>query len=163
MAERSGASLTVRDLEKIAGGDPRQAVDLVESLAEDHSVEQRQTLDLNAAHSLLSPRVKAIMGSDLVESSQAGGDASTESLDRAQALLSELGKKLFDVPYVEYRPASGAQANGLFFLGAMKSGDPVMSLSAKNGGHYTSRASAIPAPTAWISPKCPVTAMTIPP
>ena len=105
MAEkRPGASLTVRDLEKIAGGDPSQVVDLVESLAEDHSVEQRHTLDLNAAHSLLSPRVKAIMGSDLVESSQAGGDASTESLDRAQALLSELGKKLFDVPYVEWPP-----------------------------------------------------------
>jgi len=103
MAERPGASVTVRDLEKIAGGDPRQIVDLVESFAEDHSVEHRQTLDLNAAHSLLSPRVKAIMGSDLAESSQAGEDASTESLDRAQALLSELGKKLFDVPYVTCR------------------------------------------------------------
>jgi len=92
MAERPGAVLTVLDLEKIAGGDPRQIVDLVESFAEDHSVEHRQILDLNAAHSLLSPRVKAIMGSDLVESSQAGEDASTESLNRAQALLSELGK-----------------------------------------------------------------------
>ena len=144
MAERPGTFLTVRDLEKIAGGDPRQIVDLVESFAEDHSVEHRQTLDLNAAHSLLSPRVKAIMGSDLVESSQAGEDASTESLDRAQALLSELGKKLFDVPYVEYRPASGAQANGLFFLGAMKSGDAVMALSAKNGGHYTYQSVSYP-------------------
>ena len=33
MAERPGTFLTVRDLEKIAGGDPRQIVDLVESLA----------------------------------------------------------------------------------------------------------------------------------
>ena len=68
MAERPGALLTVQNLEKIVEGDPRQIVDLVESFAEDHNVEHRQTLDLNAAHSLLSPRVKAIMGSDLVES-----------------------------------------------------------------------------------------------
>ncbi len=145
MAEkRPGASLSIGDLERIAGEDPRHVVDLVESLTEDHSVEQGQILDLNAAHSLLSPRAKAIMASDLMESSQAGGDASTDSLDRAQALLAELGKKLFDVPYVEYRPASGAQANGLFFLGAMKSGDPVMALSAKNGGHYTYQSVSYP-------------------
>jgi glycine hydroxymethyltransferase len=135
--QRPGASPTVDDLERMTGGDPGRVVDLVESLTEAHNAEHRRILDLNAAHSLLSPKVKAVMASDLMESSQAGGDASTESLDRAQALLSEMGKKLFDVPYVEYRPASGAQANGLFFLGAMKPGDPVMALSARNGGHYT--------------------------
>jgi glycine hydroxymethyltransferase len=138
MAEqRPGASLTTGDLETATSGDPGRVVELVESLTEDHNAEYRRILDLNAAHSLLSPKVKAIMASDLMESSQAGGDSSTESLDRAQALLVEMGKRLFDVPYVEYRPASGAQANGLFFLGAMKPGDPVMALSARNGGHYT--------------------------
>ena len=138
MAEqRPGASLTIGDLETATSGDPGRVVELVESLTEDHNAEYSRILDLNAAHSLLSPKVKAIMASDLMESSQAGGDSSTESLDRAQALLVEMGKRLFDVPYVEYRPASGAQANGLFFLGAMKPGDPVMALSARNGGHYT--------------------------
>ena len=138
MAEqRPGASLTIGDLETGTGGDPGRVVELVESLTEDHNAEYSRILDLNAAHSLLSPKVKAIMASDLMESSQAGGDSSTKSLDRAQALLVEMGKRLFDVPYVEYRPASGAQANGLFFLGAMKPGDPVMALSARNGGHYT--------------------------
>ena len=135
--ERPGASLTADDLERVTGGDPRSVVDLVESLAEEHNAEQRRILDLNAAHSLLSPKVKAVMASDLMESTQAGGNGSTEALDRSQAVLSEMGKKLFDVPHVEYRPASGAQANGLFFLGAMKPGDPVMALSARNGGHYT--------------------------
>ncbi len=135
--ERPGTPLTADDLERMTVGDPRSVVDLVESLAEEHNAEQRRILDLNAAHSLLSPKVKAVMASDLMESTQAGGNGSTEALDRAQALLSEMGKKLFDVPHVEYRPASGAQANGLFFLGAMKPGDPVMALSARNGGHYT--------------------------
>ncbi len=135
--ERPGASLAADDLERMTGGDPRSVVDLVESLTEDHNAEQRRILDLNAAHSLLSPKVKAIMASDLMESTQAGEHGSTEALDRAQAMLSEMGKKLFDVPHVEYRPASGAQANGLFFLGAMKPGDAVMALSARNGGHYT--------------------------
>ena len=143
MAE-PGALPTIDDLERMADGDPRRVVDVVESLTRDHCAEQRLILDLNAAHSLLSPRVKAVMASDLMESTQAGGDSGTVPLDRAQALLVELGKKLFDVPYVEYRPASGAQANGLFFLGAMKPGDRVMALSARNGGHYTYQTSSYP-------------------
>ena len=134
----TGASITAADLERVAREeDPRRIADLVDSLAGEHTTWLEHSLDLVAAHSVLSPRAKAIMRSELIESDKAAGHTGGGTLDRIEALLVELAKKVFDVPYVEYRPSAGAQANGLFFFGALKAGDRVMALSEKYGGHDT--------------------------
>ena len=121
---------------------PDRLADLVGSLADAHNSWHDHSINLVASHNVISPRAKAILCSDLVENISSGGIGSrphtgTVLIDRIETMLMEMAKKLWGVPYVEYRAPSGNLANGLFMLGAMDHGDRVIGLSEKYGGHYS--------------------------
>ena len=140
---RTGPSMSIGEVEQMAREqDPRRIVDLVESLTEEHNSWHEHSLNLVASHNLVSPKAKALLRSDLIDSGSSGAigarsHTGTVLLDSIETLLVELAKKLFGVPYVEFRPPSGALANGLFFFGALEPGDRIMALPLKYGGHYT--------------------------
>ncbi len=145
MAKRTTNTHTISADEVIRAAqedDPLRVAELVASLTHEHNIWHEHSLNLVASHNVISPKAMAIMRSDLIENA-AGGALGARShtgsalLDRIETVLVELAKKLFDVPYIEYRPSSGALANGLFFFGALDSGDRVMALPLKYGGHYT--------------------------
>jgi glycine hydroxymethyltransferase len=121
---------------------PDRLADLVGSLTDAHNSWHDHSINLVASHNVISPRAKAILCSDLVENISSGAIGSrphtgTVLIDRIETMLMEMAKKLWGVPYVEYRAPSGNLANGLFMLGAMDHGDRVIGLSEKYGGHYS--------------------------
>lgn len=136
-------SISADEVAKIAWNEePFRAAELVASLTEQHNRWHEHSLNLVASHNLISPKAKAILNSDLVENASSGAlgarsHSGTVLIDRLEALLVELAKKLFDVPHVEYRAPSGALANGLFIFGAMEPGEKVIALPPRYGGHYT--------------------------
>ena len=122
--------------------EPDQLAQLVETLTDEHNSWHEHSINLVASHNIMSPRAKAILCSDLVENFSSGGIGSrphtgTVLLDRIETMLMEMAKKLWGVPYAEYRAPSGNLANGLFMLGAMDHGDRVIGLPEKYGGHYS--------------------------
>ena len=122
--------------------EPFHAAELVAALTDGHNTWHQHSLNLVASHNLLSPKVKAILRSDLIENFTSGAigarsHTGTVLLDRIETLLVELARKLFGVPYVEYKAPSGAVANGLFICAAMEAGERVIALSPKYGGHYS--------------------------
>jgi glycine hydroxymethyltransferase len=149
MAEDTTA-ISLEEVKKLAWeGDALQAAELVARLGEDHVAWHEHSLNLVASHNVMSPKAKAIMHTDLIESTSAGVISARSHtggvfLDRIETLLVELAKKLFGVPYVEYLAPSGAMSNGLFVFGAMEPGDRIMALSSRYGGHYTYLESGYP-------------------
>ena len=124
--------------------EPVRAAELIASLTDEHNAWHERGLNLIASHNLVSPKAKAIMRSTLIDNSTSGGIGSRSHtggnvLDRIELLLLELTKKLFGVPYVEFRAPSGAVSNGLFIFAAMERGDRVVALPVKYGGHYSYR------------------------
>ena len=122
--------------------EPERLAEIVGTLTDEHNSWHEHSINLVASHNVISPRAKAILCSDLVENFSSGGIDSrphtgTVLLDRIETMLIEMAKKLWGVPYVEYRAPSGNLANGLFMMGAMDHGDRVIGLSEKYGGHYS--------------------------
>ena len=122
--------------------EPQQAVELLFTLADDHNEWHEHSLNLVASHNILSPKTKEALSSGLMENITSGyigarSHSGGARVDRIESMLIELAKKLYGVPYVEYRAPSGATANGIFMLTATDAGDSVMALSGKYGGHHT--------------------------
>ena len=126
------------------GDKPDRLVELAFDLAEHHNQWHAQSLNLSGGENYVSPKAKALLSSKLIDSMTSKGlgariHTGGAVLDRLETLHIELAKKLFRVPYVEYRALSGATANGLFLFGATEPGDRVMALPAQYGGHYSYR------------------------
>ena len=124
--------------------EPGAIADLVGKLADEHNEWHGRSLNLVASHNLVSPKAKALLNSKLIDNTTAGGIGTRShsggvGLDRIETLYVELAKRLFGVPYVEYRAPSGATSNGIFIFAATEPGDRMMSLSVQYGGHYSYR------------------------
>ena len=122
--------------------DPRRGLELLSALVDGHNDWHEHSLNLVASHNIISPKAKALLGSDLAQNIAGGvvGDrdhTGNVGLDKIETLLVEVAKKLFGARYVEYRPSAGAFANGLFIFGAMERGDRAMAISPKCNGHHT--------------------------
>ena len=122
--------------------EPTRALELISTLVEGHNDWHNHSLNLVASHNIVSPKAKAMLGSDLAQNIAGGTIGHRDHtgnlrLDHLETLLIEMAKKLFGANYVEIRAPSGAMANGLFIFGAMEPGDRVMAISPKCNGHHT--------------------------
>ena len=83
------------------------------------------------------------MGSGLMERVAGGGrvgerrKSGLAKLDRIEAILVQLARRLFGVAHVEYRVPTGSLANALFLLSVTVPGERIMVLPLRFGGHGT--------------------------
>ena len=127
-----------------ARGDPSAIPSLVRRLVDDHGSWNASSLNLVASHNYLSPNARALLSSSVADEIISGtlgsrnhsGSAWIEAVD---TIVVELCKRIFGAAWVEYRPMSGAQANGLALAGLAGPGDTVMALEREHGGHRTYR------------------------
>ncbi len=139
----TSSAISPEDVKKLVwGNDAIHTAELVDKLSEEHNDWHEHSLNLVASHNIVSPRVKALLGSDLAQNI-AGGDIGARDhtgnvlLDRIETGLVELAKRLFGANHVEIRAPSGATANGIFIFGAMDPYDRIMAVPPIYGGHHT--------------------------
>ena len=60
-----------------------------------------------------------------------------EFVDVVETLAIERVKQLFDAPYANVQPHSGAQANMGVYLAMLSAGDTILGMSLAHGGHLT--------------------------
>ena len=139
----SNEATTLEEVVRVAWNeDPARGLELLSSLVDGHNDWHERSLNLVASHNIISPKAKALLGSDLAQNIAGGaiGDrdhTGNAGLDKIETLLLEVAKKLYGARYVEYRASGGAHANGLFIFGAMEHGDRVMAIPLKSGGHHS--------------------------
>lgn len=113
-----------------------------------HAVEQytryrdRCIIDLNAAHSLMSPVATAMMGSKLDDKGASGRPGrrhhtGVAHVDRIEALAEKLARHLFGARYIELRPLSGALSNMIATLAFVDGNDVLMAVPEWASGHRT--------------------------
>ena len=119
------------------------ACEAIARAAADHVSWHDASLCLVASRNLLSPRARAMMASGLMERVAGGGrvgerrKSGLAMLDRIEAILVQLTRRLFGVAHVEYRVPTGSVANALFLLGVTEPGERIMVLPRRFGGHGT--------------------------
>lgn len=59
------------------------------------------------------------------------------NMDAVEDLARERAKKVFDAPFVNVQPHSGAQANVAVYCAVLKPGDTILSLDLAHGGHLS--------------------------
>ena len=132
------------DVLRVARADPAAIPPLVRQLVDDHGAWNASSLSLVASHNYLSPTARALLSSSVADKIISGtlgsrnhsGGAWIEAVD---TIVVELCKRIFGAAWVEYRPMSGAQANGLALAALTRPGDTVMALDPKYGGHRSYR------------------------
>lgn len=131
--------MNARVLEQLtlAAADPEvyRAIELEEE-------RQRKNLELIASENYVSAAVREAAGSVLTNKYAEGYPAKRyyggcEYVDIAENLAIERLKQLFDAPYANVQPHSGAQANMAVYFAALQPGDTVMGTSLDHGGHLT--------------------------
>lgn len=125
-------------------GDPVALVSLVRDLVEDHGHWNDGSLNLVASHNRLSPTARALLCSSVADHILSGrlgarDHAGGAWIDAIDTVVVELCQRLFGATSVEYRPMSGALANGLALFSLVGPDDAVMALPARFGGHRTYR------------------------
>jgi len=103
---------------------------------------QRNTIELIASENFTSPAVMAACGSVLTNKYAEGKPYKRfyngcDNIDKIEELAQKRCCELFDCDHANVQPHSGAQANMVVFLYALKTGDTVMGMDLSNGGHLT--------------------------
>jgi glycine hydroxymethyltransferase len=132
------------NIRQAAGADPATILPLVRTLVDEHGTWNAASLNLVASHNYLSPDARALLSSSVADQILSGmvgkrGHSGGAWIDALDTLVIELCKRIFGAKWVEYRPMSGAQANGLALTALTRPGDRVMALPAKYGGHHSYR------------------------
>ncbi|MBC7780098.1 MAG: serine hydroxymethyltransferase [Proteobacteria bacterium] len=107
---------------------------------------QEDHIELIASENYASPRVLAAQGSVLTNKYAEGYPGKRyyggcEFVDIAETLAIERAKALFDAPFANVQPHSGAQANMGVYLAMLEPGDKILGMSLAHGGHLTHGAS----------------------
>jgi glycine hydroxymethyltransferase len=128
----------------VAAGDPASIIALVGELVEEHGRWNDGSLSLVASHNHVSPAARALLSSSVADYIMSGRLGAREHaggawIDAIDTIVVELGRKLFGATTVEYRPMSGALANGLALAALVPPGATIMALPARVGGHRTYR------------------------
>jgi glycine hydroxymethyltransferase len=131
-------------LEAALKGDVSSIPRVIEVLAEEHGAWNAGCLDLVASHNCLGPKARALLSSSLADQilSGAPGQRSHSGgawIEAIESITTSLCKRIFGALSAEFRPMSGAQANGVTLAALTKPGDTVMAQPAKYGGHKTYR------------------------
>ncbi len=103
---------------------------------------QQNQIELIASENIVSRAVLQAQGSVLTNKYAEGYPGrryygGCEHVDVAESLAIERAKALFDCPFVNVQPHSGAQANGAVMLALLSPGDTVLGMSLAAGGHLT--------------------------
>jgi glycine hydroxymethyltransferase len=117
---------------------------LAELATEHDAWRGRATLNLNAANNVLSPAARRMLPGRLADKGISGGlgrrhHMGGHLIDEMEQIVLDLGRELFDAPYVEYRPASGSIANALAIASVTKPEDTLMVLGEAAAGHQSYR------------------------
>jgi len=124
---------------------PINTVELVYDLVKEHETWiDRSCLNLNAASNMMSPRARALLSSTIATRVVEGHPGSKHQkgvkyLERIEAIVIELAKKLFEASFAECRVLSGSMANLIAFNSLLSYGDTIMALSVPSGGHISYR------------------------
>ena len=107
---------------------------------------QEDHIELIASENYASPRVLEAQGSVLTNKYAEGYPGKRyyggcEFVDVAETLAIERVKQLFDAPFANVQPHSGAQANMGVYLAMLSGGDTILGMSLAHGGHLTHGAS----------------------
>jgi glycine hydroxymethyltransferase len=103
---------------------------------------QKEVLEMIASENYASQAVMETLGTVLTNKYSEGfpgkryyqGNAVADSVE---SLAQERACKLFDVPYVNVQPLSGAPANSAVYFALLENGQKLMGLSLASGGHIT--------------------------
>ncbi|HWS35308.1 MAG TPA: serine hydroxymethyltransferase [Actinoplanes sp.] len=117
--------------------DPEIAAVLVDEVAR-----QRDTLQLIASESFMSPAVLTALGSTLANKYAEGypGEryyGGCAEVDRAERLAVERARDLFVAEHANVQPHSGAAANLAAYAALAEPGDVVLAMGLPYGGHLT--------------------------
>jgi glycine hydroxymethyltransferase len=119
-----------------------QRADL-EGLVQAHEAWRERCINLIASESVLSPAVRAQLGTDLAGryGDYTGRDAAhrryfgTPYVVEIEQQVADLARKLFGARYCELRPLSGHVAGAGVLIGLCKPGDLVLEVGSDGGGH----------------------------
>src|ERR671939_623718 len=121
----------------LAQSDPElwNAIRLENQRQEDH-------VELIASENYVSRQVLIAQGSQLTNKYAEGYPGrryygGCAYVDVAETLAIEPARKLFDCPFANVQPHSGAQANQAVFLALLQPGDTILGMSLAGGGHLT--------------------------
>ncbi len=103
---------------------------------------QQEQIELIASENIVSPAVLEAQGSVLTNKYAEGYPSrryygGCEYVDVVEALAIDRAKALFDCPFANVQPHSGAQANGAVMLALLAPGDTILGMSLAAGGHLT--------------------------
>jgi glycine hydroxymethyltransferase len=103
---------------------------------------QETTLELIASENHVSVAVRTANGSVFTNKYAEGYPGrryygGCVNMDAAEDLARERARQLFNAPYVNVQPHSGAQANVVVYCAALQPGDTILSLDLAHGGHLS--------------------------
>lgn len=103
---------------------------------------QRGQLELIAPKNYMSRAARQALASIIAFTSVEGypGErwhAGTTNLDAIEELAASRARRLFGCGYANVQPHSGTQANQAVFFALLEPGDPVLSMSLREGGHLS--------------------------
>jgi len=115
--------------------------DLFASIKQETHRQQNQ-IELIASENIVSRAVMEAVGSVLTNKYAEGYPSrryygGCEYVDIAEELAINRAKQLFDCPFINVQPHSGAQANGAVMLALLQPGDTILGMSLAAGGHLT--------------------------
>lgn len=130
-------------LEPVRAASTDQLRALVDSLiAENTEIHERQSLNLNPASNVMSPRAEAALSAHLGSRASLGHagekyEMGLEAVEQIELHCAQLARRVFGARHAEARVASGAMANLYAFMACCSPGDAIIVPPASVGGHVT--------------------------
>ena len=114
----------------------------IAAVLEGELARQRDTLEMIASENFVPRAVLQAQGSVLTNKYAEGYPGrryygGCEQVDIAESLAIERAKSLFDAPYANVQPHSGATANAAVLHALIRPGDRILGLQLAHGGHLT--------------------------
>lgn len=122
-----------------------QLAELDRLVAENRTIHDVESINLNPATNVMNPRAEAMLAANLGSRPSLGhpGDKyemGLEAIEQIEVIAAELTAQVFGARHAEVRVASGAMANLYAFLATCEPGDTIIAPPAAIGGHVTHHA-----------------------
>lgn len=113
------------------------------NLLSQHEAWRRQTINMIASENVLSPAVRSVLQSDLIQryADYSGQDLSarryrgTRYIEALERKTMQIAQEVFRADFVELRPISGHIAGASVLMGLCRSGDLILEPGRDAGGH----------------------------
>ncbi len=114
----------------------------IAKVIQDEEKRQKGRLELIASENFVSAAVREAQGSVLTNKYAEGYPGrryygGCEFVDVAEKLAQERARKLFQADYVNVQPHSGSQANMAVLFSVLQTGDLILGMDLRQGGHLT--------------------------